>query len=100
MGRTANKDMPTISKTYMFYIDDINQAINLDLQPKHVFRMGLKAINGNPQILDRLNNSDIEFKTLSERVYRIAKTLELTCQKNEALEKKLIELGVKIDDVQ
>lgn len=100
MAKKANKDMPTVAKTYMFYHEDVIKMLNKDLQPKHVLRMGLKAIEGNPEILDRLNETQDDYKTLSERVYRIAKALDIQCQKNEALEKKLIELGVKLDDVQ
>lgn len=98
-GRPKNLEATEV-KTWRIYSEDVTTALNNDWQPKHVFRMGIKALKQNPEILNKINASQEEYKTLSERVYRIAKALDMQCQKNEQLEKKLVELGVKLDDVQ
>lgn len=99
MGRPKNLEI-TETKTWKIYSADVQTALNNDWNPKHVFRMGIKALNGNPEFINRLNSSELEHKSNTERLHRMSKMLDLQFRKTEQLEKKLIELGVKIDDLQ
>jgi len=91
--------MPTESRTYTYYTEDLEYARDKDIQPKHVFRMGILAIKGNPELISRVGESESQLKTLSERVFRMSKMLDEQCKANYALTEKLSKLGVKIDDM-
>jgi len=44
----------TISKTYRFFEKDVLEMLNIGKSPKELFRLGILALNKNPQMIARI----------------------------------------------
>jgi len=52
-GRPENSEK-TISKTYRFFEKDVLEMLNIGKSPKELFRLGILALNKNPQMIARI----------------------------------------------
>lgn len=73
----------TSPKTYSFFDEDINEAITNGWTPKEIFKLGILAKKGNPQLIERVR----ELEESNEKLYKLSQ---------RAL-KKIEDLGAKLD---
>lgn len=80
LGRKPNR-IGTIQKTYMFFKEDINKALNNGWTPKEVFRLGIYAKENNPNILNRQRETE-------EKLEKMSRVIDFQAKKIYQLEKK------------
>lgn len=98
IGRPKNRES-TETKTWAFYSADVQDALNNDWQPKHVFRMGITALKGNPQFIDRMNKSEEGLSDLNTRLERLVAKVNSLSSENWKMREQLERLGIKFDEV-
>lgn len=74
LGRPVFKEH-TEPKTYSFFTSDITKALNNGWTPKEVFRLGIKAKEGNPQLIERIRELEEANKKLSDKFNKAAQRL-------------------------
>lgn len=99
MGRPKSKEV-MITKTYSLYNSDVEKMLDKDLQPKHVFRMGILAITENPQIQTRISGIDDGLDDVNVRIERLVRTLSIMSKEHYAMRDKLVALGLRFEDIQ
>jgi len=99
IGRPVAKET-MITKTYSFYASDITKMLNRDYQPKHVMRMGIMALDDNPQLIKRIGDTETGVEELKTRIIKLVKSLELMSKDYYAMRDKLTALGIKLDEIE
>ena len=54
----------TVSKTYMFFVDDINKMQDNGWTPKELLRLGIFAKDDNPQMMKRLTEQEEKMRNI------------------------------------
>lgn len=62
----------TMARTYSFFDEDINKAINNGWTPKEVFRLGILAKEGNTAMIDRIREVEEMNVKLSSKLQKLA----------------------------
>lgn len=71
LGRPILKQS-TSPKTYCFFDEDINKALNQGWTPKEVFRLGILAKEGNTAMVDRIREVEEMNAKLSGKLQKLA----------------------------
>lgn len=74
LGRIPGKEQ-TMPKTYSFFSSDINTALNNGWSPKEVFRLGIKAKENNPEMINRIRELEELNRKLSDKFQKVVKRL-------------------------
>lgn len=70
VGRPLESKAPTINRTYRIFEDDVHEIQNMGCTAKEVFRLGILAKKGNPQLLARLHELEATNKNLSTKLQK------------------------------